>query len=59
VALKAVPEWRWGLGRADNPWYPEMRLFRQPRRGDWDAVFAAMAEALAGRIDGADRASLA
>jgi hypothetical protein len=25
-----------------------MRLFRQPRRGDWGAVFAAMAERLAG-----------
>ena len=46
VALKHVPEWRWGLGRDDTPWYPTMRLFRQPRRGDWAGVFAAMAERL-------------
>jgi Flp pilus assembly protein TadD len=53
VALKAVPEWRWGLGRADNPWYPGMRLFRQPRRGAWEPVFAAMADAVRAQRPGA------
>jgi len=24
--------------REDSPWYPTMRLFRQPRAGDWPAV---------------------
>jgi tetratricopeptide (TPR) repeat protein len=47
IALKHVPDWRWLLDRADSPWYPSMRLFRQPRRGDWDSVFAAMHTALA------------
>jgi tetratricopeptide (TPR) repeat protein len=42
VALKHVPDWRWLLDRADSPWYPSMRLFRQPRPGDWDGVFAAI-----------------
>lgn len=42
VALKQVPEWRWLLDRADSPWYPTMRLFRQPRRGEWEPVFKAM-----------------
>lgn len=46
VALKHVPEWRWGLQRADCPAYPTMRLFRQAAPGDWDGVFAAMAERL-------------
>lgn len=46
VALKRVPEWRWMLDRPDTPWYPRMRLFRQPRRGDWASVFTAMAEAV-------------
>ena len=50
VALKTVPEWRWGLGRDDNPWYPEMRLFRQVERGDWGPVFTAMEVALRQRI---------
>ena len=43
VALKRVPEWRWMLDRPDTPWYPGMRLFRQPRPGDWRSVFMAMA----------------
>ena len=47
VALRLVPDWRWQLGRADSPWYPTMRLFRQTERGEWDPVFAAMREALA------------
>lgn len=42
VALKQVPDWRWFLERDDSPWYPGMRLFRQPRDGDWAAVFAQM-----------------
>jgi tetratricopeptide (TPR) repeat protein len=30
--------WRWLCGRADSPWYPTARLFRQTRFGDWDEV---------------------
>jgi Flp pilus assembly protein TadD len=43
VALKSDAEWRWLTGRADSPWYPTMRLFRQSRRGVWSDVFDAMA----------------
>jgi hypothetical protein len=42
VALKYVPEWRWGLDRTDCPWYPTARLFRQQTDGDWSGVFAEM-----------------
>ena len=34
-------DWRWLSGRSDSPWYPGvMRLFRQPRMGDWTTVVA-------------------
>jgi hypothetical protein len=35
VLLAAMPDWRWQLGRADSPWYPTARLYRQTRAGDW------------------------
>jgi tetratricopeptide (TPR) repeat protein len=40
VVLKHVPDWRWLLDREDSPWYPTMRLFRQPERDDWTSVFS-------------------
>jgi tetratricopeptide (TPR) repeat protein len=35
ILLSAIPDWRWLLKRADTPWYPTARLFRQNRLGDW------------------------
>ncbi|PWT90071.1 MAG: glycosyltransferase [Proteobacteria bacterium] len=46
TVLAYVPEWRWQMDRADSPWYPTMRLFRQRRRGDWDEVMARVALAV-------------
>jgi tetratricopeptide (TPR) repeat protein len=42
-----APDWRWLLARDDSPWYPTMRIFRQPRAGDWEAVVAVVARELA------------
>jgi len=44
--LPFAPDWRWLLERGDSPWYPTMRLFRQPRAGDWTSVFAQVAHNL-------------
>jgi tetratricopeptide (TPR) repeat protein len=44
--LHATPDWRWLLGRADSPWYPSMRLFRQSG-GGWGEVVGAVAAELA------------
>jgi hypothetical protein len=46
LALAASADWRWLRDREDTPWYPTMRLFRQTALGDWQGVFAHMAQAL-------------
>ena len=51
VALKHVPDWRWLLEGDEIAWYPTMRLFRQTRRGDWEGVFARIAEHLATNLE--------
>jgi len=51
-------DWRWMEGRDDTPWYPTMRLFRQPAPGAWApvaaAVIAALPRLLATRATAAD-----
>lgn len=46
VMLPFAPDWRWMLERDDSPWYPGMRLFRQPKPGDWESLFRNVADAL-------------
>jgi hypothetical protein len=41
--LMSDADWRWMDGRDDSPWYPTMRLFRQPAAGDWAAVIHRVA----------------
>ncbi len=44
--LPYAPDWRWLLHRDDSPWYPTMRLFRQPMIGDWLSVVQTVKRAL-------------
>ena len=44
----ALPtHWYWHIDRDRSPWYPTVRLFRQPAAGDWDSVIRRVAEELA------------
>ena len=45
VLLTRMPDWRWGLGRDDTPWYPSMRLFRDAN--GWEDLFERVAAELA------------
>jgi tetratricopeptide (TPR) repeat protein len=46
VLLPFAPDWRWLTDREDSPWYPTVRLFRQPSFGDWDSVIALVGHEL-------------
>ena len=49
--LPFSPDWRWLLDRADSPWYPTMRLFRQTERKQWGSVIDRVAADLRDFID--------
>lgn len=46
LLLPIAPDFRWLLDRDDSPWYPTMRLFRQPKTGDWNSVFSDVSREL-------------
>ena len=50
LLLPFNPDFRWGLGRSDSPWYASMRLFRQPQPGDWASVLDEVCSQLALRL---------
>jgi Glycosyltransferase family 9 (heptosyltransferase) len=47
ILLPFCSDWRWLIDRNDSPWYPTMRLFRQPAIDDWDSVIIRLSGALA------------
>src|SRR5262249_14757491 len=46
LALSTRTDWRWLTERADSPWYPTVRLYRQSSPGAWADVFVRMARDL-------------
>jgi tetratricopeptide (TPR) repeat protein len=38
LLLPFAADWRWQQGRTETPWYPTLRIFRQPKLGDWQSV---------------------
>jgi Tfp pilus assembly protein PilF len=48
VLLQQMPDWRWMLDRADSPWYPTMKLFRQSNPGDWSMPVGQVLQSLRG-----------
>jgi ADP-heptose:LPS heptosyltransferase len=56
LLLQHRADWRWMEGRSDSPWYPTMRIFRQPAPGDWAPAVERLAEALRSFKAGLSRA---
>jgi hypothetical protein len=48
--LPFSPDFRWMIDREDSPWYPTMKLFRQPKPGDWESVFEKVKGCLEKRL---------
>ena len=53
--LAFAPDSRWMLDRADTPWYPTMRLFRQAKPNDWAGVFRDVRHELETRLPESER----
>lgn len=51
ILLPHAPDYRWMRERADSPWYPTARLFRQPRAGDWASVVDTVRASLSRMIE--------
>jgi ADP-heptose:LPS heptosyltransferase len=50
LLLPFAPDWRWFLNRVDSPWYPSMRLFRQPAPGAWAALVTQVKNELSNAV---------
>jgi len=46
LLLPFAPDWRWMHRSHTTPWYPTMRIFRQPTWGDWKSVIAELKKSM-------------
>jgi SAM-dependent methyltransferase len=51
LMLPTAPDWRWSLQEDRTPWYPSVRIFRQPSPGDWAGMLAQLSQALRQALD--------
>lgn len=51
VLLQHTADWRWMTVRSDSPWYPSLRLFRQPKQNDWEGLIAVLRDELRNFLD--------
>ena len=52
ILIPKAADWRWMLEREDSPWYPSVRLFRQPKPGTWDEPLDRLRAALSRELAG-------
>lgn len=50
LLLPYVCDFRWGMKGETTPWYPAMKLYRQPKLFDWNSVFERVADDLRVRV---------
>jgi hypothetical protein len=55
LLLQYAADWRWMEGRNDSPWYPSLRIFRQPAPGAWEAVVGTVENKLKAWLRARDR----
>lgn len=46
MLLPTPPDWRWGWSGETTPWYPSLRIFRQPRHQNWTQPLESLRRAL-------------
>ena len=38
ILLPHISDYRWLLNRDDSPWYPNVKLYRQTSKNDWENI---------------------
>ncbi len=51
MLLPEPSDWRWMMRQSDTPWYPEMRMFRQPQPDDWKSVMQTVTKELTALLE--------
>jgi len=57
--LPFAADWRWGVDRPDSPWYPTLKLFRQPSPGEWTPVVDEVQAALGSFVEVSSKSAAA